>query len=255
MPISLHLDKAQETRAWAASQLADIRESAMEAVLTVTVSAGRRAMEYLMDAEVNALVGPKGKHDQRRRHVRHGTEQGSVIVAGQRIQVRRPRVRAPHLRTEIPLATYELFTRHDLLSRAVLEDMLARLSGVVGPGQGSAAPAASDMTGGNVTGGDVTGVSTAVIKRDLIAATETELSQILASGSAGRELAAMVVASVRLAGSACLAVLGVGSDGAIRLLLLAGYQSRRLRAAPDLVAQLRAHGVDAERLVLGATAS
>jgi hypothetical protein len=152
-------------------------------MLALAAAAGRRAMEQLMDAEVNILVGPKGKHAQGRRNVRHGTEQGSVILDGRRVQVRRPRVRAPGLRAEIPLATYELFTRRDILSRAVLEQVLARVS--AGGGQPQAPePAALAMADRSST----------AIERIVIAATEAELGRALASGLPSGELAAMAAA-------------------------------------------------------------
>lgn len=52
-------------------------------------------MGALMDVDVTALAGPRGKHDPGRVAVRHGTGSGSVTLGGRRVPVVRPRVRRP----------------------------------------------------------------------------------------------------------------------------------------------------------------
>lgn len=41
-------------------------------------------MTALMDSDVTALAGPKGKHNADRVAVRHGTDRGSVTLGGRR---------------------------------------------------------------------------------------------------------------------------------------------------------------------------
>jgi hypothetical protein len=48
----------------------------------------------MMEAEVEALVGPKGRHDPGRRAVRHGRDDGLVTLGGRQVAIRRPRVRS-----------------------------------------------------------------------------------------------------------------------------------------------------------------
>jgi putative transposase len=69
---------------------ADVREG----LLALAVGAGLQVMQQLMEADVSAVCGPKGKHNPQRAGVRHGTEAGSVTLGGRRVPVRRPRVRA-----------------------------------------------------------------------------------------------------------------------------------------------------------------
>jgi putative transposase len=70
--------------------LGEIAESAKEGLLAVAVGTGIRVMYAMMDAEVAALAGPKGRHDPDRAAVR-GHDDGSVTLGGRRIAVRRPR--------------------------------------------------------------------------------------------------------------------------------------------------------------------
>ena len=81
-----------------------------------------------MDADVTALAGPKGRHDQGRTAVRHGRERGSVTLGGRRVPVTRPRVRAADGSGELPIASYELFTSTEILGKMAMEKMLAGLS-------------------------------------------------------------------------------------------------------------------------------
>ena len=74
--------------------LAEIAESAKEGLLALAVGAGLQVLQTLMEESVDALAGPKGKHDPDRTAVRHGHEQGSVTLGGRRVAVQRPRVRA-----------------------------------------------------------------------------------------------------------------------------------------------------------------
>ena len=69
---------------------ADVREG----LLALAVGAGLQVMAQLMEADVTAACGPRGKHDPARTATRHGTEAGSVTLGGRRVPVTRPRVRA-----------------------------------------------------------------------------------------------------------------------------------------------------------------
>ena len=84
--------------------MAEIAESMQEGLLALAVGAGLQVMQALMEADVTALAGPKGRHDQGRTAVRHGRERGSVTLGGRRVPVTRPRVRAADGSGELPVA-------------------------------------------------------------------------------------------------------------------------------------------------------
>ena len=65
-----------------------------EGLLALAVGAGLQVMAVLMQADVIALAGPKGRHDATRTAVRHGRELRSVTLGGRRVPITRPRVRA-----------------------------------------------------------------------------------------------------------------------------------------------------------------
>ncbi len=108
--------------------MTEIAENMHEGLLALAVGAGLQVMAALMEADVTALAGPKGKHDRARTAVRHGRERGSVTPGGRRVEVTRPRVRAADGAGELPIASYELFTSTEILGRMAMEKMLAGLS-------------------------------------------------------------------------------------------------------------------------------
>ena len=99
-----------------------------EGLLALAVGAGLQVMQVLMDESVTALAGPKGKHDPDRAAVRHGTEDGSVVLGGRQVPVRRPRVRTADRSAEVAVPAYELFSLTELLGELALERMMAKLS-------------------------------------------------------------------------------------------------------------------------------
>ena len=83
--------------------MAEIAGSMREGLLALAVGTGLQVMQVLMEADVTALVSPKGKHNRNRTAVRHGVERSSVILGGRRLSVTRPRVRAADGSGELPV--------------------------------------------------------------------------------------------------------------------------------------------------------
>ena len=62
--------------------MAEIAGSMREGLLALAVGTGLQVMQALMEADVTALAGPKGRHDPQRAAVRHGHERGAVPAFG-----------------------------------------------------------------------------------------------------------------------------------------------------------------------------
>ena len=74
--------------------LGELAGAAKEGLLALSVGVGLGVLHELMEAEVDEVVGPKGKHDPERAAVRHGHEDGEVTLGGRRVPVSRPRARS-----------------------------------------------------------------------------------------------------------------------------------------------------------------
>ena len=222
--------------------LGEIAESAKEGLLALAVGAGMQVMYAMMDADVAALVGPKGRHIADRAAVRHGSEDGSVTLGGRRIAVRRPRVRAADGGGEVALPSYELFSSSQLLSRMALERMLAGLStrryghGLEPVGELVEAKAAS--------------TSRSAVSRRFVAATEHALAELMAADLSGLDLVALMVDGVHFADHTCVVALGIGVDGTKHPLALVEGSTENATLVRGLLVGLRERNLDVTRPIL-----
>ncbi|MDP9433729.1 MAG: IS256 family transposase, partial [Actinomycetota bacterium] len=181
-PDALELTVPEHVNVVMAEVAADMREG----LLALAVGAGLQVMTALMDADVTALAGPKGKHDGARTAVRHGRERGSVTLGGRRVPVERPRGRAADGSGELPVPAYELFTGTELLGRLAMEKMLAGLSSRR-YGQVGLEPVGEQVTA------TAKSTSKSAVSRKFVAQTETALAELLSADLSGLDLVALMV--------------------------------------------------------------
>ena len=151
--------------------MTEIAENMHEGLLALAVGAGLQVMAALMEADVSALAGPKGKHNMTRTAVRHGRERGSVTLGGRRVPVTRPRVRAVDGSGELPVPAYELFSSTEILGKMAMEKMLAGLST-------RRYPVGLEPVGGQVDESS-SATSKSAVSRKFVAMTETALAELL----------------------------------------------------------------------------
>src|SRR5829696_1869168 len=185
--------------------LAEIAESATEGLLALAVGAGLQVLGALMEESVDALAGPKGKHDPDRAAVRHGHERGSVTLGGRRVGVQRPRVRAADGSGELPVAAYELFSGTEVLGRLALERMLHGLST-------RRYPLGLEPVGSQVAQA-ATGTSKSAVSRRFVAMTQTALADLLAADLSGLDLVCLMVDGVHFAEHCCVVASASPSTG------------------------------------------
>src|SRR4051812_50041444 len=104
--------------------MGEIAGSMREGLLALAVGTGLQVMQALMEADVTAVAGPKGRHDPGRTAVRHGHERGSVTLGGRRGPVSRPRGRAADGTGGLPVPAHELFTRPQNLRAMAMDRVL-----------------------------------------------------------------------------------------------------------------------------------
>jgi putative transposase len=222
--------------------LGEIAESVKEGLLALAVGAGLQVMYAMMDADVTALVGPRGKHQTDRVAVRHGGQSGSVTLGGRRVAVRRPRVRAANGSGEIAVPSYELFSGAEVLGRMAMERMLAGLStrryrhGLEPVGDQVAA--------------DAVGTSRSAVSRRFVAATEHALTELMTADLSTVDLVVLMVDGVHFAEHTCVVALGIGLDGTKHPLALVEGSTENATLVTDLLVGLRERGLDVTRPIL-----
>src|SRR3954449_12410846 len=73
--------------------LGELAGAAKEGLLALSVGVGLGVLHEMMEAELDEVVGPKGRHDPDRVAVRPGRQDGEVTLGGRRVPVSRPRAR------------------------------------------------------------------------------------------------------------------------------------------------------------------
>ncbi len=219
--------------------MGEIAADMQEGLLALAVGAGLQVMHTLMEENVTAACGPKGKHDPNRAAVRHGQQNGSVTLGGRRVPVRRPRMRTADGAAELPVATYELFSQTEILGRMAMGKMLAGIStrrypvGLEPVGQRAERAATS--------------TSKSAISRRFVAATETALSELLAQPLDELDLVALMIDGVHFGEHLCVVALGIGVDGTKHPLALVEGSTENTSTVTDLLVGLRDRGLDTTR--------
>lgn len=222
--------------------LAEIAASAKEGLLALSAGVGLQVMYQIMQEDVAALCGPRGRHNPDRAGYRHSAEAGSVTLGGRRVPVTRPRVRAADGSGELHLPSYDLFSSTELLSQMALEKMLAGLSS-------RRYPAGLEPVGAGL-GARPASTSKSAVSRRFVAATETALAELMSRQLDGLDLVAFLVDGVHFGEHCCVVALGIGIDGTKYPLSLAEGSTENKTLVTGLITGLRDRGLNVTRPVL-----
>lgn len=222
--------------------LGELAGAAKEGLLALSVGVGLGVLHDVMEAEVDEVVGLRGKHDLDRRAVRHGHEDGEVTLGGRRVPVQRPRARAVDGSGEVELETYRHFADRDPLTAVVLERMLAGVStrryGRTGEPVGTEVDERARST------------SRSAVSREFVSRTRESLVELMSRPLADLRLAALMLDGIDLKGRCCVVALGIDTDGIKHPLGLWDGSTENATVATTLLANLVERGLDVEQGVL-----
>ena len=222
--------------------LAELAGEVQEGLLALAVGTGLQVMAAMMEADVTAACGPKGRHDPKRTATRHGHGVGSVSLGGRRVPVQRPRMRATDGSGELAVASYELFSDTEVLGRMAMERMLAGLST-------RRYPVGLEPVGSR-TERSATSTSRSAVSRRFVAATETALAELLAADLSELDLVGLMIDGVHFGEHCCVVALGLGIDGTKHPLSLVEGSTENATLVTDLIVGLRERGLDVTKPIL-----
>jgi putative transposase len=222
--------------------LAELAEEMREGLLALAVGTGLQVMAAIMEEDVTAKCGPKGRHDPERVAVRHGRERGSVSLGGRRVPVIRPRMRAADGSGELSVPSYELFSGTEVLGRMAMDRMLAGLS--------TRRYGVGLEPVGARTEKVATSTSRSAVSRRFVAQTETALAELLSAELHSLELVAMMVDGVHFGEHTCVVALGIDIDGTKHPLSLVEGSTENATLVTELLVGLRERGLDVTRPIL-----
>jgi len=209
------------------------------AFVGLCVRAGKQVLAAMMEADRAALCGPKGVPDEGRRAVRGGTTGSKVVLGGQRIDIRRPRVQALDA-GEVRLPTFAWAAGVDPLNSATMTAIAAGVStrryaktvDRLPPDERSSA------------------TSSSAVSRRFVALSQQQLDQWLQRKLDTLDLPVVMIDGIHFRDSVILVALGIDSRGNKHVLGLREGSTEATRVVRSLLSDLVERGLDAQRMRL-----
>ena len=201
------------------------------------VPLGLMHIEELLDEEVTALAGERyARKDPSVGGRRHGSNPGTVGLAGQRVPIRVPRIRQV-TQSEIPLRSYEALhgdrAVNDLLLRRVLYGISCR----------NYAAAAEAIPG-------AIGLSGSTVSRAFIQASATKLRELQERDLSGEDVVALVLDGKTFAEATMVVALGITMTGDKRFLGFVETDTENEQVLTPFLRSLVERGLDVSQGLL-----
>jgi len=202
------------------------------------IETGCEVLKTMMEADREAICGPKGRHDAERHALRGGSTPSRVTLGGRQIGLSRLRVRSAS--GEVPLASFTWAASQDPLDTHTLEAIAAGVS--TRRYDRTLDPLPPQM--------HQAATSKSAVSRRFVA-----LSQKRLEGFLSRPLDEMDIRIVMIDGKVfkkhCIVVaLGIAGDGKKHVLGLREGSTENTRMVTDLLTDLVARGVSSEQVTL-----
>lgn len=220
--------------------LTDIAAACREGLMAVAVEAGLATAMAIMGEEAAALCGAWNARDPERAHVRGGTTATSVVMGGQRMPIRRPRVHSVdgdgQRSGEVGLESFGVFSQGDMLNRVVMERMLA---GVATRSFERVADPIGDQARAKARS-----TSKSAVSRRFVTGTKKALDELLGRDLSGLDAAVLMVDGADFGGAMCVMALIVTADGTKVPVGLRLGDTENGTVVTALLADLVARGLD-----------
>jgi len=184
--------------------LGDLTASIKDGLMAFCCSAGLAVVAQLMEEEMTAKVGPRGRHDAERTATRNGSAPGSVVLGGRSVPVRRPRATKIG-GGEVHLDAYTVLSDGDLLTQVAVERMLA--------GVATRRHTLVAEPIGEVLEETARGDSRSAASRRFVAATEKKLAELLSSDLSVHDAAVLMIDGIVFHECCCVVALLITADG------------------------------------------
>jgi putative transposase len=199
-----------------------------QSVHSFGVEVGLLVATQLLGDEVRSKCGERHERSAERVGHRYGTQRGVITIAGQKLPVKRPRVRAAH--REVELDTYRLLQRDDAMPEAALQRMVRGVS-------------TRDYEEVVDVAADGFGVARSSVSRAFIEASRAEVQQLAERRFDGVRFPVILIDGIDYAGAMMVVVLGVQNDGSKRMLGFREGASENAEVCKALIEELCDRGL------------
>jgi putative transposase len=192
--------------------------------------AGLQLMELLMQEEVRELAGERSQQQADRKAHRWGSERGYCVVMGQKVPVRRPRVRSLEDK-EVRLGSYELFHRGEPLTETVWEKLMLGLS------TRKYGQAVREFT-------EAYGLEKSAVSEHFIASSRAKLKEMMERKLDKMRLCALLIDATPFEGQQMVVALGISDDGKKTILGIRQGATENATVVGELLGDLLERGLD-----------
>jgi transposase-like protein len=210
--------------------LADIVAWLQEGTGNLLRQAGLELMHLVMDDEVKSLAGERHQQYEGRRAHRWGKEDGYCVVDGQKVPIRRTRLRKADKR-EQPLGSYELFQRSGPMQRGVWDKMMRGLS------TRNYGAVVKDFQ-------EAYGIEKSAVSENFIEASREKVKQLMERPLGDLRLCAVLIDGTPFKDRQMIAALGIGCDGTKTVLGIREGATENTTVVSALLSDLVERGLD-----------
>lgn len=216
--------------------VAEILAGVRDAVEALSAEAGLLVMQTLIEEEVEQHAGRRYGHTPERPAWRWGHEEGSVVFAGRKVALARPRLRSRDGR-ELRLERYELFRNDGRMQRAVTPRVLRGV-------------AMRDYEGTLDAVCDGYGVQKSSVSRHWKAVSAERLQEFLERPLGGLDLVGLMIDGIAFHDFLLIVALGLDSQGKKQVLGLWPGATENATVCKELLADLVRRGLATDRKYL-----
>ena len=213
----------------------EVMEKCRELVESTVVDAGRIVVMSLLESSAALLTGVKHQGKRASPYVRHGSQQGSVYVGGEKVQLDRPRVRTVGGK-EAKIPAYETLRDDEQAQAKVHRAVLAGVS------SRNYKKAIEDSF-------DAIGVSKSSVSRKFIEKSERDLKELL-ERRIPREILAILIDGIHIGPYCLITAVGIDSSGQKHVLGLGEGTTENSAVVKDLLSSSIERGLDIDAAML-----
>jgi len=210
--------------------LADIVAWLQEGVGNLLRQAGLELMHLVMEEEVKSLAGERHQQHEARRAHRWGKEDGYCVVDGQKVPLRRTRLRTAE-RREQRLGSYELFQRSAPMQASVWDKMMRGLS------TRNYGAVVKDFN-------DAYGIEKSAVSENFIEASREKVKQLMERPLGELRLCAVLIDGTPFKDRQMIVALGIGCDGRKTVLGIREGATENAAVVNALLSELVERGLD-----------
>ena len=210
--------------------MADIVGLLQQGVGNLLREAGLALMNLVMEEEVQPLAGERHQQHEGRRAHRWGREDGYCVVDGQKVPIKKTRLRTKDKR-EQPLGSYELFQRSGPLQQGVWDKMMRGLS--------------TRNYGAVVKEFTIAyGIEKSAVSENFIEASREKVKQLMERPLGDLRLCAVLIDGTPFKDRQMIVALGIGCDGRKTVLGLREGATENTAVVGALLSDLLERGLD-----------